>query len=260
MKKLLCLLFLMLSMHAMADTPRIVNIINFIREVEPRPFNISTADLYYATEQEAKVMRSHDLRGTWLIQYDALVDTRYQQLLKDEMAPGSEVGGWWEITQPQVEAAGMKWRGRYSWDWYANTGFSVGYTPAERERLVDVYMAKFYEIFGCYPKSVGSWIVDAHTLAYMHERYGASPPASVATRWAPMAIRSSVATGTKPTIPVGGTSTCRRSTVRSRSPFQCSACWAATPSTSMMPVSVAMVRVSIPLRPSATVAATTPRG
>lgn len=88
------------------------------------------------------------------------------------MARSSEVGGWWEITQPQVEAAGMKWRGRYSWDWYANTGFSVGYTPAEREKLVDVYMAKFYEIFGCYPKSVGSWIVDAHTLAYMHERYG----------------------------------------------------------------------------------------
>jgi len=33
-------------------------------------------------------------------------------------------------------------------------------------------MAKFKEIFGYYPKSVGSWFIDAHTLKYMHDKYG----------------------------------------------------------------------------------------
>ncbi len=33
-------------------------------------------------------------------------------------------------------------------------------------------MADFKKIFGAYPKSVGSWFIDAHTLKYMHERYG----------------------------------------------------------------------------------------
>jgi hypothetical protein len=33
-------------------------------------------------------------------------------------------------------------------------------------------MADFKKIFGSYPKSVGSWFIDAHTLKYMHDKYG----------------------------------------------------------------------------------------
>jgi len=33
-------------------------------------------------------------------------------------------------------------------------------------------MADFKEVFGTYPKSVGSWFIDAHTLQYMYDRYG----------------------------------------------------------------------------------------
>lgn len=157
---------------AQQSSPRIINVINFIRELEPRNFGISSQDLYEATYQESQQMKAYGIKGTWLIQYDALIDTKYQQLLKSEIARGSEVGGWWEITQPHVEAAGLEWRGRYPWDWHANVGFSVGYTPAERETLVDIYMERFKEIFGCYPKSVGSWIIDAHSLNYMYEKYG----------------------------------------------------------------------------------------
>jgi len=83
-----------------------------------------------------------------------------------------EIGAWWEITEPHVKAAGIPWRGRYPWDWHANVGFATGYTPAEREILADIYMAKFKEIFGRYPASVGSWFIDAHTLDYMHRKYG----------------------------------------------------------------------------------------
>lgn len=32
-------------------------------------------------------------------------------------------------------------------------------------------MAKFKEIFGTYPKSIGSWFIDAHTLGYMYDKY-----------------------------------------------------------------------------------------
>ncbi|MEB0260968.1 MULTISPECIES: hypothetical protein [unclassified Mucilaginibacter] len=45
-------------------------------------------------------MNKYKLRGTFLLQYDALMDARYQKLLKS-LAPGSfEMGGWWEIPQP----------------------------------------------------------------------------------------------------------------------------------------------------------------
>ncbi len=116
-------------------------------------------------------MKKYHLRGTFLLQYDALMDPRYQQLLKSLPRNAFEIGAWWEIPQPMVEKAGLKWRGRYPWDWRANIGFSTGYTLREREQLADVYMNDFKKIFGYYPKSVGSWFIDAHTLNYLYQKY-----------------------------------------------------------------------------------------
>lgn len=155
----------------LGESPRIVNIINFVRQTEPRPVNISDDDLYQTTAAQLELMKKYNLRGTFLLQYDALINPRYQELMREAIAAGCEVGGWWEITQPHVEAAGMKWRGEYPWDWHANVGFSTGYTTQEREVLVDTYMSKFKEIFGTYPTAVGSWFIDAHTLQYMADHY-----------------------------------------------------------------------------------------
>jgi hypothetical protein len=71
-----------------------------------------------------------------------------------------------------VEAAGLTWRGRFPWDWHTNVGFTVGYTPAQREKLIDVYMDRFREKFGRLPRSVGCWLLDAHTLNYLADKYG----------------------------------------------------------------------------------------
>jgi len=151
--------------------PRILNIINFIRQSEPREAWITEDVLFETTRSEVQLLAKYKLKGTWLLQYDALINPRYQKLLKEDIGADSEVGAWWEITQPHVEAAGLKWRGRYSWDWHANVGFSTGYNPQEREKLVDVYMEKFKSIFGKYPTSVGSWFIDSHSLAYMYDKY-----------------------------------------------------------------------------------------
>ena len=156
---------------AFADTvPCIANIINFVRKTEPRKEAITDEILYKTTEYEAHCMLANDLHGTFLLQYDALIDPKYQELMRS-LPSNFEVGAWWEITQPHVEAAGLKWRGRYAWDWHANVGFATGYTPQEREKLVDVYMKKFKDVFGKYPASVGSWFIDAHTLKYLVEKY-----------------------------------------------------------------------------------------
>ncbi|WP_167613799.1 hypothetical protein [Maribellus sediminis] len=152
--------------------PKIVNIINFIRLLEPRDEKITEDVLFETTAKQVQIMTQYKLGGTFLLQYDALMDSRYQELLKGLPADSFEIGAWWEIPQPLVENAGMKWRGRFPWDWHADVGFSTGYTPEEREKLVDVYMKDFREIYGYYPKSVGSWFIDAHTLNYMYQNYG----------------------------------------------------------------------------------------
>lgn len=151
--------------------PKIVNIVNFIRLLEPRDAAITEDVLYQTVVQQVAIMKKYNLGGTFLLQYDALMDPRYQALLKSLPQDAFEIGAWWEIPQPLVEKAGMRWRGRYSWDWHADVGFSTGYSPEEREKLVDVYMDDFKKIFGYYPKSVGSWFIDAHTLNYLYSKY-----------------------------------------------------------------------------------------
>lgn len=169
---LITLCLFCLTANAAGEKPRIVNIINFIRQVEPRSAEITEDVLYETVHEQVKLLTKYKLTGTFLLQYDALINQRYQELLKKETERGTEVGAWWEITQPHVEAAGLKWRGRYSWDWHADVGFATGYSPEEREKLVDVYMEKFKSIFGKYPASVGSWFIDAHSLGYMYDKYG----------------------------------------------------------------------------------------
>ena len=153
------------------SSPRIVNIVNFIRLLEPRDPAITEDVLYQTVVKQVALMKKYRLRGTFLLQYDALMDPRYQSLLKRLSRDSFEIGAWWELPQPLVEKAGIKWRGRYPWDWRANVGFVTGYTPHEREQLIDTYMTDFHRIFGYYPASVASWFIDAHSLSYMYEKY-----------------------------------------------------------------------------------------
>lgn len=159
-----------ISGESFSDSPRIINIINFIRQTDYRIENSENL-LFEAVENQIKLVNEYNFPATFLFQYDALINPTYQKLMKTQLSPNCEIGAWWEITQPHVEAAGIKWRGEHSWVSHANIAFTTGYTPEEREKLVDVYMSKFKDIYGEYPRSVGSWFIDAHTLAYMVEKY-----------------------------------------------------------------------------------------
>ena len=156
-------------MSAQASGRRIVNIINFVRGCEPRQ---PAPDLLEPVQRQVKLLKQHDLPATFLLQYDALQQSRFTDLLQRELDDRYELGVWLEIVEPLVEAAGIPWRGRFPWDWHAHVGFSVGYTPTERERLIDALMHSFKQKFGTYPASMGSWFIDAHTLAYAADRYG----------------------------------------------------------------------------------------
>jgi ribosomal protein S18 acetylase RimI-like enzyme len=161
-------------------TPRrIVNIVNFIRAVEPRDARL---DLVEPVNRQIELITRHGLPATWLLQYDALVQGPYLGLMK-RLGPEHEIGGWFEVVQPLVEKAGLIWRGRYPWDWHAHVGFSIGYTPAEREKLADAFMAGFKAAFGRYPASVGSWFMDAHLLGYLHDRYGLVASCNCKDQW-----------------------------------------------------------------------------
>ncbi len=156
---------------AVVSQPRIVNLYCFCRDQDFRLAN-SQQVLFNATTQQVQLFKQANLPATFALQHDALVDTNYQSYFKAQLTTNAEIGAWWEITQSLVQRAGLTWRGSHEWEPTANLDFSCGYTPAERIRLVDAYMADFYAIYGCYPKTVGSWYVDEVTLLYMQQQYG----------------------------------------------------------------------------------------
>jgi len=88
---------------------QIVNIVNFIRAVEPR----LPMDLIEPVREQIALMKKHGLRGTFLLQYDAMLVPEIVAMLKELDPAQFELGVWHEIVQPEVESIGIPWTGRF---------------------------------------------------------------------------------------------------------------------------------------------------
>lgn len=152
---------------------KIANIMNFVRSFEPRNPAIEEK-MVIATREQLKMVNELHLDATFLIQYDALKDERYLEIFKSAVGDNIELGLWYEIVEPLTTDVGMKYRSKkgYRWDWNIDPGFPMSYTPKEREILIDRAMQTFRETFGFYPRTVGSWAIDTHTVNHLVDRYG----------------------------------------------------------------------------------------
>ena len=63
------------------DNPCIVNFVNFVRNVEPRNDSEKDRYLYIATRNELNQLNDYGFRGTFLLQYDALLNPDFQKLM-----------------------------------------------------------------------------------------------------------------------------------------------------------------------------------
>lgn len=149
---------------------KVVNLVNFVRGIEPR----MPMDLYTPVAKQLEADKAAGLAHTFLLQYDAMQRSDIRELFLRSRDENTELGVWFENCRELIESIGLEWGGRdgYDWDWYVYPGFLEGYSPAEREMIVDAVFAKFKSIFGEYPKVAGSWLMDAHSMRYMSEKYG----------------------------------------------------------------------------------------
>ena len=152
----------------------IVNIYNFIRRshVEPSEFIL---DDFETIRNQLVLMKQYGLPGTYALKYDALMDPHYQALLRDYLDENDEISAWWEIPSELCQRAGIRFNDSHNdeeFDDRVDSAYSLGYTPEERMKLVDAYMEDFYSVFGKYPQSIGSWVLDNVTLGYAAEKYG----------------------------------------------------------------------------------------
>ena len=150
-----------------------INIMNFVRQNDYRMPGDGVDILYQTTAAQLDLVNEFQLDNTFLLQYDAFCDSRYVSLFKENATDRTELGLWYEIVEPLTTACGLPYRSEVGakWDWHIIPGFSMAYTPAERELLVDEAMRKFREVFGYYPKTFASWILDTHTVNYLTDHY-----------------------------------------------------------------------------------------
>ena len=158
---------------------QVMNVITFIRGVEPR----YEFDLMESVKEQIALLKTHKLKATFLLQYDALINPAYSDLLRSLDPEQFEVGVWFEVVEPMVKKAGIPWTGRFAWDWHPHCGFSVGYPKEQREALVRILFEDFKSIMGYYPRSFGSWAFDVHTLRYIEEHYGLDAACICRDQW-----------------------------------------------------------------------------
>ena len=151
----------------------LVNIYNFIRMSHQEPSEFLEAD-FDTIARQIRLLKQYGLPSTFALKYDALMEPRYQGLLKENTDANDEIAAWWEISEPLCRRAGVPFPGRDSdtFDERVDSAYSVGYDPEDRKRLVDAYMEDFFGIFGFYPKTIGSWVLDPVTLSHAQSRYG----------------------------------------------------------------------------------------
>ena len=151
---------------------KILNVMNFVRQCEPRKEGVDHL-LFNTTKAELEIVNEYKIDNTFLLQYDVLCDEKYIKLFKENATSQTELGLWYEIVEPLTTACGMPYNSKegWSWDWHIIPGFSMGYSVEEREKLIDEAMRKFKEAFGYYPATVGSWLIDTHTINYLVEHY-----------------------------------------------------------------------------------------
>lgn len=146
-------------------------LVNFVRGIEPR----MDMDLYEPVQKQIDLMKQYEMPKTFLLQFDAMKRADFQKLfIENKSNELLEIGVWFENCRELIEKIGLEWKGRegYDWDWHVNVGFLEGYTPTQRERIIDEVFELYKELFGEYPKVAGSWLLDAYSMRYMQEKYG----------------------------------------------------------------------------------------
>jgi len=150
---------------------KFINSVCFIRKYG-RP-NAAEKDIYRSLQEQIKLNTQYGFPATYLLQYDALTDKGFQELVFPQKQNHAEIGCWFEVVAPLVEKAGLSWRGRegWIWDYHVDPGFLMSYPKAEKKKIIDAYMKEFKTLLGEYPKTVGSWLIDSESMEYMSEKY-----------------------------------------------------------------------------------------
>lgn len=144
-----------------------ITVINLIRGNE---LGHEKDDLYQSLKNQFEVTKNLDVNATWLLQYSVLENKEMVNFAKSTMK-NQEFGLLFEIDRNSAKKASVQYRGQGPW-YFSDGLFLVSYDKDERKKLIDTSFAKFNEMFGYYPKTVGAWWIGGDSVSYMQRKYG----------------------------------------------------------------------------------------
>lgn len=159
----------------------IVNVVNFIRSEEE--YRTPKDKLVETLQNQVALAHEYKFPVTFLFQHDAFTKQEWVDMIPP--ADYIEIGMWLELNRGLIERAGCTWRGKpeHTWEYFSHIDLMCGYTPEERKRIIDIAMEDFKRVFSEYPKTVGSWVIDAVSLDYMAEKYGVLASLNCKDQW-----------------------------------------------------------------------------
>ena len=149
-----------------------INIMNFARSFEPRDVKAEEL-LLETTRKQMTLVNEMQVNATFLLQYDVFCNEEFVDMIKSNLNDNIELGFWYEVVEPLTTACGLPYESEngWKWDWHIKPGFSMSYTNEDRILLIDEAMHKFREVFGFYPRTVGSWLLDTVTVNHLASNY-----------------------------------------------------------------------------------------
>lgn len=176
---LVCLAALLMPVSVRAaQPPSFVSVVNPVRGSDFWSGQGQPAD---AVLGEMDILRKYSIAATWLVRFDALGNQQIAEVLLKTPSK-DERGLFLEVTPTWTQAAGVAYQKSPTWH-SAGSVFLTGYTPSDREKLIDAAFGSFKKVFGYYPKSVGAWYIDSFSLGYMQKKYGISGALIVADQY-----------------------------------------------------------------------------
>ncbi len=152
---------------------KIINSVCFIRKYGWGNSEEQFASRLTCLQNHIQTYNEAGRKATYLFEYDALIDPNFCNAVRCGRKNGDEVGLWLEIVKEACDDINIPWRGRdgWSWDYHVCPGFIMAYDLATKKKLIDLLMERVKTEFGAYPKTVGSWLIDTESMAYLSEKY-----------------------------------------------------------------------------------------
>ncbi len=136
-----------------------------------------------AFKLQIETLRTNGLSAAFAIRYDALKEKQYTDIFSNLDQNKFQAAAFLEITPGLAKDSGVNYAGDVDHWYQAQHAYSIGYSLADRFKIVDQYMSVYHQRIGSYPELVVSWMLDTATANYLISNYNVTSVEITREQW-----------------------------------------------------------------------------